>query len=142
MATLTEIREALAVNLDVLTDVQVSAYMLASPTPPSAHLYPGGGAGEIEYDLAMGRGLDRWPFTVQVFVGAAADVGAQKRLDVFLAPSGAQSVKAAIESDKTLGGLVQDVRVVSCDGYRAYTFDGRAAVLGAEWHVEVLATGT
>jgi hypothetical protein len=53
MATLTEIREALAVNLDVLTDVQVSAYMLASPTPPSAHLYPGGGAGEIEYDLAM-----------------------------------------------------------------------------------------
>jgi hypothetical protein len=75
----------------------------------------------------MGRGLDKWTFTVQAFVALASDIGAQVKLDAFLAPSGSQSVKAAIEADGTLGGIVADTSVVSCTGYRVYARDGRRA---------------
>lgn len=149
MAALTDIREGLAANLRaVLTGVQVIPYMLASPSPPTVHVYPGGGAELIEYDLAMGRGLDRWMFTVQAFVGTSSDQGAQMKLDEFIASSGPQSVKAAVEADQTLAGALTinpgetPVRVLSCTGYRVYARDGGSPVLGAEWNVQVLATGT
>jgi hypothetical protein len=142
MADLTTMRTGLAANLSTLTGIQVSPYMLANPTPPTIHLYPGGPAGDIEYDLAMARGLDQWTFTVQAFVALAADIGSQVKLDQFIAPSGAQSVKAALESDDTLGGTVASVQVVSCSGYRIYVAEGRGPMIGAEWHVEILATGT
>lgn len=136
--TLTQIREGIAANLATLQGCQVSAYMLANPTPPTVHVYPG----DIEYDLAMGRGLDKWTLTVQAFVGTVSDQGSQVKLDAFLAPSGALSVKSAVESDQTLGGLVSDLQVVSCSGYRVYAREsGHPPVLGAEWSVEVLATG-
>jgi hypothetical protein len=135
--TLTQIREGIAANLAVLDGCQVSAYMLSNPTPPTIHVYPA----EIDYDLAMGRGLDKWTFTVQAFVALSTDIGAQVKLDAFLAPSGSQSVKAAIEADGTLGGIVADTTVVSCTGYRVYARDGGGPVLGAEWQVDVLASG-
>jgi hypothetical protein len=149
VASLTDIREGLAANLRaVLTSVQVVPYMLSSPTPPTVHLYPGGGTELIEYDLAFGRGLDRWSFTVQAFVGTSSDQGAQMKLDEFIASSGPQSVKAAVESDQTLAGALtinpgeSPVRVISCSGYRLFAREGNSPVLGAEWNVEVLATGT
>jgi hypothetical protein len=37
----------------------------------------------------------------------------QERLDGLLASSGSTSIKAAVEVDKTLGGAVQTLRVVS-----------------------------
>src|SRR4029077_10195860 len=128
-------RQGLAANLSTLQGIQVSPYMLANATPPTVHLYPGGAAGDITYDLAFQRGLDNWPFTVQAFVGLTSDIGAQALLDTFIAPSGSQSIKTVLESDSTLGGLVNDVTVVSCTGYRIYRRDGAAPVLGAEWHL-------
>lgn len=143
-ATLTQIREGIATNLSAIPDVQVSAYMLASPTPPAIHVFPGtAAAGEaITYDLAFHRGLDEYHLTIQAFVGAVGDIGAQKLLDGFIAPTGTVSVKAAAESDRTLAGLVGSVHVTSCTGYRTYIAEGRPPVLGCEWAVEVLATGT
>ncbi len=135
--TLQAIREGIAANLETLNGVQQSAYLLANPTPPAAEVQPG----EIEYDLAMGRGLDRWNLTVRVFVGFTSDKGAQIRLDKMLAPSGVDSVKAAIEAEPTLGGACDDLHVKRCTGYRLYNRAGQAAVLGAEWEIEVLASG-
>jgi hypothetical protein len=142
-ATLTTIRQGLAANLSTLTGIQVSAYMLAQPTPPTIHLYPA----QVTYDLAAARGLDQWDFTVQAFVGDTADQGAQVALDAFIAPSGAQSVKRALEvpdggSPRTyLGGIAGDVSALTCSGYRIYTRPGSPSVLGAEWTVRVLAAG-
>src|SRR5437899_143814 len=133
MADLTAIRQGLAANLAALTGIQVSPFMLANPTPPAVTLYPA----DVTYDLAMRRGLDRWAFTVQAFVGLTTDIGAQTTLDQFIASSGAQSVKTRIEADQTLGGLVSDVNVVTCTGYRLYLREGAPTVLGAEWRVEI-----
>jgi hypothetical protein len=142
MGALTDMREGLRANLATITDLQVSAYMLSSPTPPSAHVVPGGDAGDIDYDQAMGRGLDLWRFTVQAFVGLPTDQGAQVLLDTFMEPSGPQSVKEALESDCTLGGAADDLHVVSCTGYKQFVFEGRPPLLGAGWHVHVYANGS
>lgn len=139
MASLTDIRTGLAANLRAIADLQVSAYMLSQPTAPSAHVFPGGAAGDIEYHQAMRDGVESWPMTVQVFVALSADIGSQVNLDAYIASSGARSVKAAIEADTTLGGAAQDLIVVSCSGYRQFVFEGRPPLLGAEWHVRIYA---
>jgi hypothetical protein len=137
MPELAEIRAGIAANLAALKGIQVSAYMLHSPTPPSVHVFPA----EVEYDQAMQRGLDKWTLTVQAFVGLVSDVGAQKLLDKYLAPSGAQSVKAVIEADRTLGGAVHDLRVTRSGGYQSFLLEGRGPILAADWSIEVYAAG-
>src|SRR3989304_8197476 len=116
MATVAEIREGLRANLATITGCQVSAYMLSQPTTPCLYVVPG----DIEFDQAMQRGMDRWTFRVVALAGLASDIGAQKKLDEFLAPSGATSVKAAGEADRTLGGVVDALRVTAPTGSRPY----------------------
>lgn len=145
MGQITDIREALAdaiasVTLPGYSDFQVSAYMLANPTPPCAWVVPGGPSGSIEYDKAMQRGLDQVPFTVQVFVPLTVGQAAEQLLDALIEPSGSSSIKAAIEADRTLGGACDSLRVRSCSGYRQYILDGKPPQLGAEWLVDVHVT--
>jgi hypothetical protein len=142
-ATLQEIREGLATNLRTLSDspnnVQVSPYILDNPTPPSLYVM---GPEETIYDLAMQRGLDEWQIIVQGFVGGVTDIGAQIRLDEWLAPSGGNSVKTALEKDKTLGGKVCNIRVVSSSGYRLYHVESQVTTLGADWTCRIYNTGS
>ena len=146
MASLTDIREQIAVSLkNNITDLQASAYLLSSPTPPAAEVIPGMDHPHrplTQYDQAFQRGLDRRWLTVRVYVGIPTDIGAQKQLDAMLASAGVGSVKAAVEEDPTLDGTVENVRVVEVSGYRMYPFPNSSApLLGAEWLVEVLARG-
>jgi hypothetical protein len=144
MADYVALCEALASNLATIDGLQESAYLLSNPTPPAAEVQ----VGETEYDKAMHRGLDTVMLTVRVFVAFASDIGAQKRLRAMLATDGTASVKAAIESDRTLGGQAEDLRVTKCTGERGFLREigggtsGRGstqgALLGAEWTVEVL----
>lgn len=129
------LREAIANNIkDSITNAQVSAYMLANPTPPAIHVLPGA----TEYHQAMGGGAEWWEFTVQAFVAITTDIGAQKLLDKWLASDGSLSVKAAIESDDTLGGNCDGLIVTKRTGYTLFVPDGRTSVLGSEWTVRVL----
>lgn len=137
MPSLEDIRTGLATNLAGVTGLAESPYLLSNPTPPACEIQPG----PIEYDQAFRRGLDRWTLTVRVFVGPSSDIGAQKRLDTMLAPAGTDSIKAALESDRTLGGMVDDLQVTRCEGYRVFVREGAPSVLGAEWTVVVLAEG-
>lgn len=138
MTVIADIREGLRANLAPITGCQVSAYLLSNPTPPVLMIYPG----PTDYDLAMGRGLDRWTLTIQALTGLVTDIGAQQLLDQWRASTGARSVKAQAESDKTLGGAASSTRVISVTGDSIYTPDGKGPYLGCEWTVEVLATGT
>jgi hypothetical protein len=138
MPTVADLREGLAANLRTIKGVQASAYMLASPTPPSMHVFPA----DATYDVANARGIDLHRFTVQAFVGNVSDIGAQQKLDELANPYGATSVKQAVESDRTLGGAAQDVRVTGFGGYRQINLEGRGPMLMCEWTVEVYARGT
>lgn len=143
--TLANIRAGLAANLAgvVLSDgtvPQCSGYVLENPTAPSFDIEPG----ETSFDEAFNRGLDIWTMTVRALVAHNADVAAQQKLDEMCAPSGAGSVKAAIESDRTLGGVAQTLKVTTRSGYRKIALYSRNEVfyLSAEWSVEIYASGS
>lgn len=139
-----ELREGLAVNLSTIANTQVSAWLLGNPTPPYIEIDLGwrhDGTVGIDYDRTFQRGLDSLTFTVRALVGAASDIGAQKRLMRFIAPTGSESVKAAVESDVTLGGVADDLRVVSFIGPFTFPRDGGAPLYGGDWRVEVWADG-
>lgn len=136
---LKSMRQALAqVLTDGIDELQVKPYMLTNPSPPSAHLWP---SGPVDFDATMQRGADEWLFTLQVFVAEGVSESSQVRLDEYLEPFGPRSVKAVLEADETLGGLVDDVTVTEASGYRRYLTEGRGPVLGCEWTVKVLAPG-
>jgi hypothetical protein len=139
-----DIRVALADAVNALGAIQASPYILANPTPPYAHVLPSGEAGPLVYDLTMGRGLDQIPFTVEVFTGSPVDVGAQMLLDEYLEPTGGRSIKAALEVDKTLGGLVDTLHVTQSTGYHAVVFPHRGQadpLLVATWHLTIYMRG-
>lgn len=133
MATPTQIRDGLKANLAGIAGLQVTGYVQANPTPPVAEFLPA----KVEYDKTAQRGSDEWTWTIRVLVGNVSDIGAQKRLDTFLAPSGAGSIKAQVQSDRKLGGTVDTLRVTRCSGYRAYDRPNGTTLLGAEWTVEI-----
>lgn len=139
MATLAALRAGLAANLATITALQTSAYQLGNPTPPTAWVAPGDPL--LEFDQTMGRGRDLWHLVVEVFVSLTSDKGAQKRLDAYLAGSGATSIKTAIESDRTLGGACDNLRLTHIDGVGDYQLGERGAVLGFRAHVDIYATG-
>jgi hypothetical protein len=135
------IREGIAANLTAAfasihrdQRPQVSAYMLSSPSPPCVQVM---GPDEIIYDITFGRGSDTWMFIVQVFVALVSDIGAQKRLDRMLAPTGPESIKEAVERDTKLGGSCKDLRVTRSAGYQQFVLEGRGAVLGSDFTVQV-----
>lgn len=119
MASLSDIRSGIATNLGTISGLRTAAFVPDEPKPPIAIVFPE----NITFDTAFGRGLDTFTFTVQVIVSKVSDRNAQSNLDGYCNPSGASSVKAAIESDRTLGGLVQDLRVTEARDYRAATIN-------------------
>lgn len=133
MTDLASLRAALAANLATLEDVQVSAYALSEPVPPAIQIIPD----DLTYDLAMSRGLDLWRFKVQALVAFTADIGSQMLLDGMLAPTGSGSVKTALESDTTLGGLADNVHVRNASGYRLLERAGGGQLIVVEFAVEV-----
>ena len=102
-------------------------------TPPSADVR----RGPLEYDQAMDGGLHRPTMLVRVYVSNVTDQGSHAKLDSYLDPDGVNSVKAAIESDRTLGGVVDDLHVTSATGAQTYGLEGQPTMLGSEWTVEI-----
>jgi|SRR5581483_359206 len=107
-ATVSQIRDGLVANLKAAYPgtVQVNKYVLSTPTPPALQIR----SGPVNYDLAMHRGLDDLTMIVQALT-QRSEAG-QAQIDLWIA-SGPGGVKAAIESDRTLGGTVNDARVES-----------------------------
>lgn len=134
MATLIQIRTGLAARLDTISGLEVYRRMPGSISPPCAAV----GGPEIDYDNAFQRGGDDWTIPVRVYVSRADDDAGQDALDAYLAPTGAVSVKAAIEGDGTLGGIVDSTRVTRFRGYGNYEIGG-IMYLGGEWVCEVMA---
>ena len=62
----------------------------------------------------------------------------QETLDGYLASTGASSVKAQVESDVSLGGAANSVRVIECKEVGLYNINN-IDYLGAEFTVEVIA---
>ena len=135
--TTAQIRDALAAAISngVAGAWQVSAYMLALPQPPAIDLRPSG----IRFDASMDRGNDDLSYTIRAFTAYNSDQGAQIKLDTLLDrnPSSTTGLKAILETDKTLGGVVADLRIMTASDYKPLTIEGQPPLLAVEFTVLV-----
>jgi hypothetical protein len=131
--SITQIRTALATNLATIAGLRTAAEVPDNPSPPIAIV----NLDSVTYDQAYAKGMTTYNFTITVVVGRSAERQAQRKLDGYITP-GANSVKNAIESDKTLGGYAYDCRVVSMNSVGSVTISD-TTYLAADFTVTVIA---
>lgn len=132
--SITQLRTAIATNLATIPGLRTSATIPDAPNPPIALVEPT----TIQFDTVMNRGLDLYNFKVTVIVGRVSDRSSQNNLDAYCSGSGTYSVKSAIESDRTLGGKANDLRVTGLSSYGSITI-ADVTYLAAEFAVQVYA---
>ena len=111
VTTVSQIKTGLAANLATVSGLRAYAYQPDNVNTPFAWPL----LDSIQYNGAMGGGLITHRFTISVVVGRSAERTAQTLLDGYLSYKGATSIRQAIESDRTLGGVVQDLIVESAN---------------------------
>ena len=131
--SISQIRTALATNLATITGLRTAAEIPDLPNPPIAVV----SLDSVSYDQAFARGMTSYTFTITIIVGRSAEREAQRKLDAYITP-GANSVKNAIESNKTLGGYAYDCRVVSMNSVGSVTISD-TTYLAADFTVTVIA---
>jgi hypothetical protein len=131
--SITQIRTALATNLGTIPGLRTAAEIPDLPNPPIAVV----SLDTVTYDQAYAKGMTNYSFTITVIVGRSAEREAQRKLDGYIS-TGANSVKNAIESDKTLGGYAYDCRVVSMNSVGSVTISD-TTYLAADFTVTVIA---
>ena len=100
MATVAQLRTGLATRLDTISGTHCYAYEPDVPIAPALIV----ASYTADYDLVMGDGTN-YEFEVLVLLGRQVDRSFQEQIDSYLQPSGATSIKAAVEGDQTLGGV-------------------------------------
>jgi hypothetical protein len=131
--SITAIRTALATNLATISGLRTAAEVPDLPNPPVAIV----NLDSVTYDQAFAKGMTNYNFTITVIVGRSAEREAQRKLDAYISV-GANSVKNAVESDKTLGGYAYDCRVVSLNSVGSVTISD-TTYLAADFTVTVIA---
>ena len=134
MADIYDIRQGIATNLGTISGLRAAPEIPDSPNPPIAII----NLDTIDYNEAFNNGLTRYNFVVTVVVGRAAERTMQRKLDSYCQPTGEQSVKVAIESDRTLSGEVYDLRVERSNVVGSITINDQI-YLAAEFTVTVFA---
>jgi len=132
MSSLVNLRTGLANAMGNISGLRTSATVPDNPRPPIAIVMPE----RIVYDLNARRGADTYFFAIMLLVGRADDRAAQNNLDGFIV--GPNSIKAAIESDRTLGGVANTCRVTEMGNYSSMSV-GDTLYLAAQFTVEVVA---
>ena len=135
MANLKSIRDGIGTNLENITTLSVYKFVPDFIEPPTAIV---GVMSVIQYDQSMNRGSDKYEIPIFVYVSRVDAQDSQETLDGFLNSSGAKSIKQAIETDKTLSGSAQTVRVSEAREYGVYNANN-IDYLGVEFTVEVIA---
>ena len=134
MASITAIRSGLATNLATITGLRTGATIPDNVNPPYAIVSPS----SVNYHRAFNNALSTYNFTITLVVDRVSERTAQNNLDAYCSPTGTSSIRAAIESDKTLGGVVYDTMVTGMRNYGSVTI-GETNYLAAEFDVAVQA---
>jgi hypothetical protein len=131
MASVQEIREGIDDRLATIAGLRHGPNAPAVPNPPHAYVRRRSTTFGVSMD-----GEDDTTFAVTVLVEWADQVTAQKTLDEYLASTGAKSIKAAIDADPTLGGIVDFAHATVVEDERILSFIG-VDYLAADIVVEV-----
>ena len=131
-ATISQSAKALQAALVTIPGLRATEYLPDQINPPCAVVTPQG----IRYHEAFRTGNPPINFLVTVFVGRMSDRVAQETLYGFMSATGAQSIRAAIEVDPTLDGVVQAC-VVTDAGNITYAEIGQVVYLTVDFQVTV-----
>jgi hypothetical protein len=134
VADIYDIRQGIATNLGTISGLRAAPEIPDSPNPPIAII----NLDTIDYIEAFNGGLTTYNIVVTLVVGRAAERTMQRKLDSYCQPTGEQSVKVAIESDRTLSGEVYDLRVERSNVVGSITINDQI-YLAAEFTVTVFA---
>lgn len=102
MTGIQDLIDAMAVPTKLISGLHVYAQRPLTIDAPALVF----GLNEITYDVAFSRGADEATFVLTVFTQSASDRG-EAQLYSYLDANGDNSIKAALEDDETLGGVVQ-----------------------------------
>jgi hypothetical protein len=105
------VRDGLKTRLATISGLRVWDVIPDQVTPPGAVI----GQLDFTFDIDNARGVDLANVDVYVIVQRMDARSGQNKLDGYLAGSGASSIKAAIEGDRTLGGTVNTLRVTRAE---------------------------
>ena len=106
-----QVRDGLKTRLETISGLRAYDLIPDTVTPPAAVV----GQLDFTFDIDNARGLDQAQVDVLVIVQRFSERSGQNLLDTYLAGSGATSIKAAIEGDRTLGGVVNTLRVTGAE---------------------------
>lgn len=134
MADLTAARVALAKTLSDIAGIRASPIFTAQVNPPAAIVMPQGRQ-SIRFD-ALGGSIS-FLLMVQLLASYAEDSGSQAQLDAWIG-TGPNSVRAALLTDPTLGGVVDDANLDSIGNYGLTEWAGQT-YLGARCMISVMA---
>lgn len=134
MASITAIRSGLATNLGTITGLRTGATIPDNVNPPYAIVAPS----SVDYHKAFNNALSTYNFTVTLVVGRVSERTSQNSLDAYCSPTGASSIRVAIESDRTLSGVAFDTIVTGMRNYGSVTI-GDNTYLAAEFDIAVQA---
>ena len=119
MINISKVREALGKNIERGTGMRIYDKIPDVVVPPAAVV----GQLDFTFDIDNARGLDQASVDIFVIVQRISERAGQDKLDQLLAGTGSKSIKTAIESDRTLGGLVNTLRVISAESGTYLTGD-------------------
>ena len=134
MASISSIRSGLATNLGSISGLRSGPTIPDNVNPPYAIIAPS----SVDYHRAFNNALSTYNFTITLVVGRVSERTAQNNLDAYCSPTGSSSIRVAIESDKTLGGVVFDTIVTGMRNYGSVTI-GDNTYLAAEFDIAVQA---
>lgn len=108
-ATVTQVMDGLRARLATITGLRAFSYQPDQLNPPIG--FPV--LNSVTYHRAFNGGDVVFNVAVIVIVGRYLDRTADALLDKYLSYSGTDSIREALEADKTLGGICQTLKVES-----------------------------
>ena len=134
---ISEAKKGLAAALSSIDGLRVFDY-----TPDSLHEFPAAIVHLESRDSVgtLGGGTIRGSLRVEVLVSTADARQATETLDVFLEPTGAQSIEATANTDRTWRGTVDDTRLISVNNIGRRKMGGVSCV-GADFHFWFVKSG-
>jgi hypothetical protein len=111
-ATISQVKDGLKTRIETISGLRAFDYQPDQVNPPFA--FPT--LDTITYhQTGMASGGVVMNFTITLVVNRAVERTAQDALDQYMSFSGAQSLRAAIEADRTLGGVCDDLIVTNAE---------------------------
>jgi len=131
-ASLIEIADGLETRLATVSGLRVFNHVPDVFAPPCAFVMPD----SVQYWRGFAGGNIEYAYTVTVIVGRTNERSSQRSLYNYISFDGDLSIRAAIEGDRTLGGIVNTLLVERGDNIRMLS-QGDTDYLAADFSVTV-----